>query len=98
MNTPLYEALNPRAVMLKKNFLPSSPGIDDLKGKVVYVINIGKPYAEGLFGAIADLLTNRFPSAKVVRVIKKQAYYDDEPELWSEVKERANAVIIGPKD
>jgi hypothetical protein len=80
------------------NLTPSSPGISDLKDKVVYIINIGKPYAEGLLGAVADLLSNRDPSAKIVHVMKKAAYYSDEPELWNEVKERADAVIIGPKD
>jgi len=94
----MYETLNPRGVMPVLNLAPSAPGLSDLKDKVVYVINIGKPYAEGLLGAIAELLSDRFPSAKVVHVMKKTAYYSDEPELWNEVKERANAVIIGPKD
>jgi hypothetical protein len=95
---PMYETLNPRGVMPAMNLTPSAPGLSDLKDKVVYVINIGKPYADGLLGAIADLLSDRFPSVKVVRVMKKTAYYSDEPELWNEVKEQANAVIIGPKD
>lgn len=94
----MYETLNPRGVMPVMNLTPSAPGLSDLNDKVVYIINIGKPYAEGLLGAIADLVSDRFPSAIVVHVMKKTAYYSDEPELWNEIKERANAVIIGPKD
>jgi len=94
----VYEALNPRGAMPVVNVTPSAPGLSDLKDKVVYVINIGKPYAEGLLGAIADLVSARFPGANVLHVMKKTAYYNDEPELWNEVKQRADAVIIGPKD
>ena len=94
----MYETVNPRGVMPVMNLTPSAPGLSDLKDKIVYVINIGKPYAEGLLRAIADLVSERFPTAEVVHVMKKTAYYSEEPELWNEVKERANAVIIGPKD
>lgn len=98
MISAMYDTLNPRGIMPVMNLTPSAPGLSDLTDKVVYVINIGKPYAEGLLGAIADLLSDRFPRAKVVHVMKKTAYYSDEPELWNEIKEQADAVIIGPKD
>ena len=100
MTATMYdEALNPRGVVMPAmKMRPSTPGLSDLKDKVVYVINIGKPYAEGLLGAIADLVSVSVPSAKVVHVMKQTAYYSDEPALWNEVKERADAVIIGPKD
>jgi hypothetical protein len=94
----MFETLNPRGIAPVMDMTPSAPGLSDLNDKVVYVINIGKPYAEGLLGAIADRVSDRFPRAKVVHVMKKEAYYSDEPGLWSEVKERADAVIIGPKD
>jgi len=95
---PVYEVLNPRGIPVPVRITPLAPRISDLNNKVVYVINTRKPYAEEIFAAVADLVRQRFPRAEVKHVMKKEIYFIDEPTLWREVKERANAVIIGPKD
>lgn len=95
---PLYEALTPRGLPHPVGITPLAPRISDLNNKMVYIINTGKPYAEEIFAAIADLVRRRFPRAEVKHVMKKESYPNDEPMLWNEVKERANAVLIGPSD
>ena len=95
---PLYEVLNPRGLPLPTTLVPLAPRISNFDKKVVYVINTCKPYAEELFGAIADLVRDRFPGTEVKHVMKKESYHNDEPVLWKEVKERAGAVFIGPSD
>lgn len=93
-----YEALNPRGIPEPIKLTPLAPRISDLNDKTVYVVNCGKTYSEEILAAIAKLLPEYFPRVKVVHTTKKKFYGENEPELWNEVKERANAVIIAPKD
>jgi len=93
-----YGALNPRGIPEPIKIIALAPRISDLNGKTVYVVNCGKTYADEILAGVARLLPERFPGVKVVHIGKKKFYGEDEPELWKEIKERANAVVIGPKD
>jgi len=93
-----YETLNPRGLPQPIKRTPLAPRISDLNDKTVYVVNVGKTYSEEILAAIAKLLPEYFPRVKVVHTAKKTFYAEDEPELWKDVKERADAVIIAPKD
>ena len=93
-----YEALNPRGIPEPIEIRALAPRISDLNGKTVYVVNCGKTYADEILVGVAKLVRERFPGAEVVHTGKKKFYGEDEPELWKEIKERANAVVIGPKD
>jgi hypothetical protein len=93
-----FAALNPRGLPEPIKVMALSPRLSDLNGKTVYVVNSGKTYADEIFGGVAKLLPERFPGVKVVHTGKKKFYGEDEPELWKEIKERADAVIIGPMD
>ena len=89
-----YEVLNPRGSALPVQLTPLATRVADLNNKVVYAINIRKPYAEEVLAAVAGFLQERFPSAQIVHVMKKESYRDDEPELWEEVAAKADAAII----
>jgi hypothetical protein len=93
-----FAALNPRGTPEPIKVMALAPRLSDLNGKTVYVLNTGKTYADEIFAAVAKLLPERFPQVKVVHTGKKKFYGEDEPELWKEVKEKADAVIIGPMD
>ena len=94
----VYEALNPRGIPEPIQLQSLAPRISDLNDKTVYVVNCGKTYAEEILAAIAKALPDYFPRVKVVHTSKKEWYGTDEPALWKEVKERADAVVIAPKD
>jgi hypothetical protein len=93
-----FGALNPRGTPEPIKVMSLSPRLSDLNGKTVYVVNCGKTYADEILAGVAKLLPERFPGVKVVHTGKKKFYGEDEPELWKEIKERANAAVIGPKD
>ncbi len=93
-----YEALNPCGTPQPIKLMPLAPRLSDLNNKTVYVVNIGKTYAEEILAAIGKLLSERFPRVQVVQRSKKHWYALDEPELWKEVKEKADAAIVAPKD
>ena len=94
-----YEVLNPRGTRQPPKLTPLVPRIPDLNGKTVYVVNnTRKVQVEEVMEAIASLLRERFPGAKVEHVLRKLNYYLDEPELWKEVAEKADAAVVGPGD
>ena len=94
-----FEVVNPRGIAIPPKLTPLVPRIPDLNGKTVYVINVTrKVQTEEVLEAITTLLKERFPAANVVHVLRKLNYHLDEPELWKEVAEKADAAIVGPGD
>lgn len=102
MNTgevPVYEVLNPRGIRRPVELTPLVDRVSDLNNKVVYVINVTrKVQSEEVMEGIAGLVRERFPRAEVVHILKNLNYHLDEPELWEEVKDKADAAVVGPGD
>jgi hypothetical protein len=94
----MYEVLNPRGIELLKEGAPLSERPSDLTDKKVYLIDVGKPQSDDAFDAAEEYLTEHVPQTKVIRRRKKTNYFTDEPELWAEVQENADAFIIGSFD
>jgi hypothetical protein len=98
-SSPNYEVLNPRGIPRPIELKPLVTRIPDLNGKVVYVINVTrKVQSEEVMEAVANFLRERFPRAEVIHVLRKLNYHLDEPELWKEVEEKADAAVVGPGD
>ena len=75
--------------------VPMAPRLDTLEGKTIYIVDIGFTDTHQLFTEMADLLSERFPTAKFEVRLKIGTYFDDDPDLWAEVKEKGDAMIIG---
>jgi len=96
---PVYEVLNPRGIRRPVELKPLVNRVSDLNDKVVYVINVTrKVQSEEVMEAVASFIRERFPRAEVLHVLKTLNYHLDEPELWKEVKAKADAVVVGPGD
>ena len=94
-----YEVLNPRGISKPPQRTPLVARLPDLNGKTVYVVNsTRKVQTEDVLEAIAVLLRASYPRAKVVHVLRKLNYYLDEPELWKEITQKADAAVVGPGD
>lgn len=75
--------------------VPMAPRIDTLKGKTIYIVDIGFTDTHQLFTELQDLLSERYPDTNWVVRTKIGSYFDDDPKLWAEVKERGHGMIIG---
>lgn len=93
-----YEVVNPRGSIPPIKLLPLVSRVPDLNGKVLYIVNTRKPHAEETLLAVASSVKERFPRAEIKYIMKKTSYRDDEPELWKEVADNADAAIVGPGD
>ncbi len=95
---PVYEALNPRGIPPYLKTTPLSPRLADLKNKVVYNINIGKPAADLLCPELETALREAVPDVKIVYRKKQLSFLTDEPDLWKEVSEKADAAVLSIAD
>jgi len=75
---------------------PLAPRLNTLDGKTVYLVNDGYLSTDILLGAMQDWFHANMPKVNVVyRVKGGQGFTAEDPTLWAELKEKANAVIMG---
>jgi hypothetical protein len=73
--------------------LPLSPRPGNLDGKTVYIVCSG--FCQPSLPELHRLLAERYPETNWKYVDKIGSYFDDDPRLWAEIKEKGDAVIIG---
>lgn len=75
--------------------VPMAPRLDSLHGKTIYIVDIGFTDTHQLFTEMADLLGERFPDTKFIVRLKIGTYFTNDPDLWAEIKEKGDGMIIG---
>ena len=88
--------LNPRGQhTYNTERLPLAPRLDTLEGKTIYLI-------DGKIGGGLELLeemqkwfSNHLPSVKTVLRQKMGNFDIDDPDLWAEVKDKGDGVVLG---
>lgn len=75
--------------------VPMALRIDDLAGKTIYLVDIGFTDTHQLFTEMRDLLAARYPKTNWEVRTKIGTYFDDDPELWAEIKQRGHGMVIG---
>jgi hypothetical protein len=76
---------------------PMAPRPTSLEGKTVYVIDHGYPNSDKLMMEVTDWFKKNMPGTKAeFRSMRRGSKPGPgTPELFSEIKEKANAVVIG---
>lgn len=75
--------------------VPMAPRIDSLEGKTIYIVDIGFTDTHLFFTEMRDLLSARYPGTAWVVRTKIGTYFDDDPALWAEIKEKGHGMIMG---
>ena len=88
--------LNPLGKPAPTPLIPPAPRLDTLDGKTVYLVDVGwgKPSGVRLLEQIRDWFSKNMPSVKTVIKEKAGGYSEDDPALWTEIKEKGNAMIM----
>jgi hypothetical protein len=75
--------------------LPLAPRLDTLDGKTLYLV-------DGKFGGgysflveMQDWFSRNMPAVKTVLRRKAGNMFMDDPDLWAEIKEKGDAVVLG---
>ena len=86
--------LNPRGTPPPIRLVPMTSRFDTLDGKTIYVINIG--FGDTFLPEVQKVMAEKFP--KTTWIFRRKAgrdYFDDDPKLWAEIKQKGGGVIMG---
>lgn len=82
----------PPAIELK----PMAPRLDTLDGKTVYLVNDGYLSTDILLGEMQAWFKANMPNVNTVYKVKGGGGFTaEDPALWAEIKEKADAVVMG---
>ena len=73
-----------------------APRLDTLEGKTIYVVDDGFVGGDNLLHEIVAWFEREMPKTKAIYKRKGGGGFESEdPELWAEMKEKADGIIIG---
>jgi hypothetical protein len=87
--------LNPRGQPPPIKGISMAPRLDTLASKTVYIIDVRFPGTEILFDEMQKWFAANMPELKTIVRQKKGDYFENDPELWAEIKGKGHAVIMG---
>jgi len=87
--------LNPRGTAPPIQMMPLAPRLDTLEGKTIYIVDMNFPRTHQFFEEMRKLLASRYPEVTWVLRVKTGTYFNNDPQLWSEIKEKGDGVIMG---
>jgi len=75
--------------------LRMAPRLDSLDNKTIYLVDVGFAGGKEFLEEVQAWFGKNMPSVKTVLRTKSGTPFSDSPELWAEIKEKANAVVFG---
>jgi len=92
---PRFSVLSPLGTPPPIKQLAMAPRLNSLDGKTIYIVDDGFPGGEVLLNEMAVWFNQNMPSVKVVFRTKAGPFEYEDPRLFAEIKEKADAVIMG---
>ena len=73
-----------------------APRLDTLDGKTIYIVDDGFVGGDNLLHEMVDWFNENYPKTKAIYKRKGGMGFEaEDPALWAEMKEKADAIIIG---
>ena len=86
-------ALNPLGTLPPLQLQTMAPRLDTLDGKTIYIVDAKFPASEQFGEELVKLLKESYPGTTFVYKQKAGSYFDDDPALWTEIKEKGDGMI-----
>lgn len=74
--------------------LAMAPRLDTLEGKTIYVVDVKYPSTKPFMEELVKVLSETYPKTKWVLTEKTESYFEDDPDLWKEIKAKGNGMLI----
>jgi hypothetical protein len=75
--------------------VPMAPRFITLEGKTIYIVDIGFTDTHQFFTEMQKLLSEKYPKTTFIVKTKIGTYFEDDPKLWAEIKEKGGGMIMG---
>jgi hypothetical protein len=75
--------------------VPMADRPDSLEGKTIYIVDIGFTDTDQFLTEMQKLLTERYPKTTWIVRMKIGTYFEDDPDLWAEIKDKGHGMIMG---
>jgi hypothetical protein len=89
------QILDPRGYPPQIVQLGMAPRLDTLEGKIVYLVDCRFDDGDILMQQMQAWFTEHMPSVQTVLRRKSGVYTEDDPELFAEIKEKGDALVLG---
>ncbi len=86
--------MNPRGTPPSIRLIPMAPRLDTLDGKTVYFVDVRYVGADVYLKEMMSWFSKNLPKVKVVFKQKAGAYAENDPELWKEIRQKGDAMIM----
>ncbi len=87
--------MNPMGYPPKIEQIGMAPRLDSLDGKTVYLVDCRFDDGDILFEQMHDWFRENMPQVNVVFVHKSGTHGQDDPRLYEDIKQNADAVVLG---
>ena len=87
--------MNPMGYPPRIEQLGMAPRLNSLDGKTVYLVDVRFDDGDILLQQMQAWFSEHMPEVKTVFVRKSGVYTQPDPKLFSEIKQKADAVILG---
>lgn len=75
--------------------LRMAPRLGSLDNRTVYLVDTGFAGSHEFLEEVQGWFSRNMPSVKIILRRKQGSMFTDDPELWTEIKEKGNAVVFG---
>jgi hypothetical protein len=86
-------ALNPLGTLPPLQLQPMAPRLDTPDRKTIYIVDAKFPASEQFGEELVKLLKENYPRTNFIYRKKAGSYFDDDPQLWAEIKEKGDGMI-----
>ena len=91
---PVLTVLNPLGTPPPIKLTPLAPRLDTIKSKTIYIVNDGYPGSNLLLGELKAVMEERHPDTTFIYRDKPGGMGGKIQELWDEIKEKGDAMIL----
>lgn len=85
---------NPLGQPPDKEMFSLAPRFDTLEGETIYIVDVKYPSTTNFRDELIAALQERYPETNFVFAEKKGTYFEDDPELWEQIKAEGAGMII----
>ena len=91
---PKITVMNPKGTPPAIRLVPMAPRLDSLEGKTVYFVDVRYVGADVFLKEMMSWFSTNMPKVRLEFRQKAGAYAENDPQLWEEIRQKGDAVIM----